>query len=593
MKRFSQKTKQYLFTVPGFLQLAFWLSISGMLTCLVDYGFDQSGWLQVFLFCIYFVVILVGIVATGIRHLYLKRVSETKVKVFDLITVSFSIFIVVVHIYSWFSGYKNYVFRSELWLNLAVFLTFVREISERRVKYSRRAINPAQLFILSFIGIVFLGALALQLPNATVHGISFLDALFTSTSAVCVTGLITVDTGTYFTQFGQVIIMILIQVGGVGILTFASYFSYFFKGGSSYENQLTIGEMSNVQKLGEVYSILKRILMITFIIELIGAVFIFFSLNPDLFASFGEHTFFSIFHSISSFCNAGFSTLSNGLYDSSFRYNYAFQLSIIFLFVLGGLGFPIVVNILKFFKYFVLNRVLFFVRGVRNYRPWVLNLNSRITLITTLILTVAGTILFYLGEYNNTLAEHGTFGKIVTALFGATTPRTAGFNTIDMGALHFSTVMLIFLLMWIGASPASTGGGIKTSTIAIAVLNIVSLARGKTRIEIYRREIADISVKRAFAVITLSLLVIGVGIILISISDKDKDLLSIAFECFSAYSTVGLSVGITSDLSSFGKVVILVIMFIGRVSMLSMMIAIFRKVKHKNYRYPTEEITIN
>ena len=226
-----------------------------------------------------------------------------------------------------------------------------------------------------------------------------------------------------------------------------------------------------------------------------------------------------------------------------------------------------------------------------NYRPWVLNLNSRITLITTFSLTLGALVIFYFTEYNNTLAEHNGFGKIVTALFGAATPRTAGFNSIDTAALGLPALMMVFLLMWIGASPSSTGGGIKTSTFAIATLNILSLAKGKTRIEIFRREIADISVRRAFAIISLSLIVIGMGIMLISFFDKDKNLMSIAFECFSAYSTVGLSLGITAELSEASKLVIMVVMFVGRVSMLSIIIAVFKKVRHKNYSYPTEEIT--
>ena len=208
-------------------------------------------------------------------------------------------------------------------------------------------------------------------------------------------------------------------------------------------------------------------------------------------------------------------------------------------------------------------------------------------------LTIVGTIMFYIIEYHNTLQEHHGIGKFITALFGATTPRTAGFNTIDMSALHFSTVMMIFLLMWVGASPASTGGGIKTNTFAIAILNFLSLAKGKAKIEVYRREIADISVRRAFAVISLSLLVIGLAIMLISIFDSEKSLLDIAFECFSAYSTVGLSLGITASLSGFSKLVLIVVMFVGRVSMLSILIAVVRKVKEQNYRYPKEEISIN
>lgn len=589
MNTLVEKLKWVVSTLDGFLYGSFILSILGVLTFILDYGFDQAHWIQVVFNFFYLLVLLTGIVATVIRHATNRRRTEMKVRVFDFLTVAFTCYI----LFEMISNLSvEAVVRNHL-IIVAVLLTFVREFSERQVNYVRNAINPAQLFIISFLGLIFLGALLLMLPNATVGGISFVNALFTSTSAVCVTGLAVVDTGTVFTQFGLVILMLLIQVGGLGILTFAMYFSYFFKGGSSYENQLTIGELTNAQKLGEVFSTLKRILIITFTIELIGALMIYTSLDAALFGSFWEHIFFSMFHAVSSFCNAGFSTFSSGLYDDSLRFNYWLQLSIIFLFVLGGLGFPIVVNIMKFTKYFILNKILFFRKGLRNHRPWVLNLNSRITLITTLTLTVVGTILFFMSEYNNSLAEHSGFGKFVTALFGATTPRTAGFNTVDMGALKFSTLMLIFLLMWIGASPASTGGGIKTSTFAIATLNFFSLARGKTRIEIYRREIADISVRRAFAVISLSLVVIGGGIIALSISDPEKDLLSVAFECFSAYSTVGLSVGITTELSYAGKFVIIILMFIGRVSMLSILIAVFKKIKHKNYRYPSEEIMIN
>lgn len=259
---------------------------------------------------------------------------------------------------------------------------------------------------------------------------------------------------------------------------------------------------------------------------------------------------------------------------------------------MGGLGFPIVSNIVKYLKYRI-RKLFSFGRNRIGYRPWVLNINSRITLFTTLTISAVAFVAFFVLEYNNTLAEHHGFGKIVTALFGATTPRTAGFNTIDTASMLFPTTMMVFLLMWIGASPASTGGGIKTSTFAIATLNILSLAKGKARIEVFRREIADITVRRSFAIISLSLIVIGSGIMLIAVFEDDMSLIDIAFECFSAYSTVGLSLGITADLSSMSKLILIVIMFVGRVSMLTIVIAVFKKIRHKNYRYPTEEITIN
>jgi Trk-type K+ transport system membrane component len=302
--------------------------------------------------------------------------------------------------------------------------------------------------------------------------------------------------------------------------------------------------------------------------------------------------FFSVFHSISAFCNAGFSTLSAGLYDDTYRFNYFLQIILILTFVFGGLGFPIVANILSYLKY-RLSTLFSSGRRLLVYKPWVLSLNSRITLITTFSITAVSFLIFYALEYNNTLQEHNGFGKIVAALFGATTPRTAGFNTLDNASMEPATILVVILLMWIGASPQSTGGGIKTSTFAIATLNILSLAKGKSRIELFRREIADISVKRAFAIISLSLIVIGIAILLLTALEPEVSLMELAFEVFSAYSTVGLSLGITADLSSASKFVLIVVMFVGRISMLSFVIAVFKKVKHNNYKYPTEEITMN
>lgn len=264
------------------------------------------------------------------------------------------------------------------------------------------------------------------------------------------------------------------------------------------------------------------------------------------------------------------------------------------MFILGGIGFPILLNLYKFLIYFIKNRIGK-VRDTYTYihNPWVVNLNTRIVLVTTFLLLSIGTILFYFSEYDNTLAPHSGFGKIVTAFFGAATPRTAGFNSIDTSALNFSTLMVILLLMWIGASPASTGGGIKTSTFALTTLNFVSLAKGKDRIEVYRREVGDVSIRRAFAIISLSLMVIGAAVAGIATFDSEKNLLDIAFEAFSAYSTVGLSLGITAALSGPSKMIIIATMFIGRVSMLTIMIALLRRVKHLNYKYPSEEILMN
>jgi trk system potassium uptake protein len=574
-------------------QTVLWASLVGFCVFFFDFGFDQSELVQQLLDAFYFLVIGLGLVSTFIRYYKDRSLFNRRVFAFDLMTVLYSLYVFYLYIFVGKAFQTDFLLENPVWVALAVILTFFREFFEIRIALSRTYFNPAQIFILSFLAIILLGALLLMLPKASNNNLSFIDALFTSTSAVCVTGLIVVDTATYFTTFGKFIIITLIQIGGLGILTFASYFSYFFKGSSTLENQFTLSEMVNSNKIGEVFSTLKHIILITLTVEGISAILIFLSLRHTEFNTFFERVFFAAFHAISAFCNAGFSTLTNNIYEAGFRFNYELQLVITFTLIMGGLGFPIVVNILEYVKHKF--KQLFFNDGKKNtFRPWVLNINSRITLITTVSVTLVAFILFFILEYKHTLADHPSLsGKMVTAFFGAASPRTAGFNVVDMAAQTLPTVVLTILLMFIGASPASTGGGIKTSTFAIAILNMLSLAKGKSRIEVYRREISDLSVKRAFATITLSLLAIGIGIFIISIYDADKGLLNIVFECFSAFNTVGLSLGVTASLSSASKFVLIVLMFVGRVSMLSILIAVIKKVYHKNYRYPTEEITIN
>lgn len=425
-------------------KIAFWISLTGLIALVSDFGFSQSDVVQKLLDHFYFIVLGIGIIVTYVRYMQNPLLFKRKVFVFDVVSIAFTLWVFYMYLFVGIPFETDLLLENPIWIQLAVIFTFIREFSELKINFNRAILNPAQLFIVSFLAIIFIGSFLLILPKATYDGISFVDALFTSTSAVCVTGLVVVDTGSHFTLFGQTIIMLLIQVGGLGILTFASYFSYFFKGGTSYENQIALSDMTSVNKLGDVFSTLKYIILITFGIELFAGILIYTSIDSSHFSSQSEELFFSMFHSISAFCNAGFSTLTNSLYETGFRFNYYLQLIIVFTFVLGGLGFPIVVNILKFLKYKI---ITLFSTQKSKYKPWVLNLNSRITLFTTLSISVVAVVIFYFLEYNNTLAEHNGFGKIVTAIFGATTPRTAGFNTIDTAAMEFPTLMMIFLLM--------------------------------------------------------------------------------------------------------------------------------------------------
>lgn len=570
------------------------ISVFGVAIALIDSGFTLPLWLQQVFHIFYLAIIFLGFGMTMGRYLYSKKpLSINKVAVFDLLTSITIIILLASHFTDLVRSGLSIAFDGVVAIKIAVFVTFIREISDHDFNLKRTFLNPAQFFILSFLSVVLIGALLLMMPNATTQPLSFVDALFTATSAVCVTGLIVVDTATYYTTFGQVIILGLIQIGGLGILTFVTYFSYFFKGGVSYETQSSISEMSYMRGMGDVVSTLKSILYVTFGVEALAAALIYISIYDLPNMDISEQLFFSVFHAISAFCNAGFSTFSAGMFDDSLRFNYSLQLIIATTFIFGGMGFVIVVNVLRYLRYRV-ERLVYRHDQRYVYRPWLLNINSRITMITTAALLLIGLLGVMIFEYNNVLADHSSFfGKLVTGLFTASTPRTAGFNTVDMGALAFPTIMLTIFLMWIGASPNSTGGGIKTSTFAIAFLNTLSLARGQTNVEVFKRQIADISIRRAFSIMWLSLLVIGIGVTLISYDQPELDLIKVVFECFSAYSTVGLSLNLTSELSDFSKIVVSVIMFVGRVSMLTIFIALLKNSRQRNYRYPTEEITIN
>ncbi|MBW8362403.1 MAG: ATPase [Kaistella sp.] len=575
--------------------ISFYTSLIAFGLMILEAGFFTGRLYRSELIFFYDLSFLLTIFNIVYYNIYKKNTATRKLWPLEILIVLLVILYYAARLEFTFFESRNLRFVNVRLLYLLITLCFIRDFSSLRINFKRTFINPAQLFILSFVGIIFLGTAMLLMPNATTKGISVLDALFTSTSAVCVTGLITLDTAKDFTAFGKIIILALIQTGGLGIMTFASYFSYFFRGDSSYENQLSISEMTSSDKLGDVFNTLKRVLVITISIETVGAALIFLSLDLSLLGnSISKGILFSVFHSISSFCNAGFSTLTGGLSEPGYEFNYALHLIIAFLFIFGGLGFPIVYNVYKYIRHIFQNVLLSKItKEPTKFTPWVISINTRIILITTAILLISGTLLIYLFEKDGSLKNHSYFGTAVEAFFISASNRTAGFNTVNMISLSGPTLMICLLLMWIGASPASTGGGIKTSTFAIAILNILAFAKGKNRTEIYRREISDNSVKRAFAIIVLSLVIIGIAIFLLVLTEKNKDLMSLAFEVFSAYSTVGLSLNLTPTLTPAGKIIIIAVMFIGRVSMLSLLIAIVKREKYFSYRYPKEEIMIN
>lgn len=488
---------------------------------------------------------------------------------------------------------SNHFLIDKALLYAGIFFVFLSEASLVLQFIYKRSANPSFLFVASFGILILLGTLLLHLPNATIGDMRSVDALFTATSAVCVTGLTVLDTATQFTTFGQVILLFLIQAGGLGIMTFTGLLSYAVAGSISFRNELAFRDMFRGNAFSSVMRMVYRIVMVTLFFEALGAVWIYFSLPEDFFDRKLDKIFFAVFHSVSAFCNAGFSTYPNGLYDEALRFNYTLQLFIALLVILGGLGFPIVFNLFTYLRVKAKNlwcRISH--RSRKRYIPRLININSRLALITSLLLLLAGFMAYWAFEQSGSLQQHPTmWGKFVTCFFGSVTPRTAGFNTVDLSLLTLPTIMIYLLLMWIGASPGSTGGGIKTTTLAVALLNMVSVIRGKNRTEFFHTEITEQSVRRAFSIMLLSILVIGLSVFLISLQDSDKGLVKIAFESFSAFSTVGLTLGITSQLSDTSKIVVVLTMFIGRVGALTMIIALVKQTRTLYYRYPQEDIT--
>lgn len=578
--------------------LLLFLSFLGVASIIYYYGFDLNSQLSSnlkvffeFIIDVFLVLILLRII------LNIGQKRKRQAIVFDFILLLFlGLFVIEKYFFSsWLEINMPvlYFLKQNIFIYVIILTVFIVEMSKRSLFMFIGKVNPALLFVGSFAFIIIAGTGLLLLPKATNHGISFIDALFTSTSAVCVTGLVSVDTATTFTGMGKGVILVLIQLGGLGVMTFTSFFGLFFTGSNSFKGSVFIKDMINDGTLSDIFKNLMKIILFTFVIELIGAIIIFMNMNWQVYPDSLYNIKFSIFHSISAFCNAGFSTLSQNLYDINFRFNYPVHITVAFLIILGGIGFPILLNYYKLIKHYFHNlfRVL---KGKRYLHiPNIINVNTRLVLYTTLFLLVFGTVAYMLFESNNTLRNHNFFGKIAEAFFASVTARTAGYNTFDYGAVMPVTVLLTILLMWIGASPGSTGGGIKTSSFAIAALNVFSIARGKDRIEIWRREIADDSVRKAFATILLSLLAIGISVTLVSYFDADKSLDRIAFECFSAFGTVGLSMNLTPTLTEASKYVLVFTMFLGRVGTLTIFVIFIRKVVTLKYKFPEENIIIS
>ncbi|GAE28689.1 TrkH family potassium uptake protein [Alkalihalobacillus hemicellulosilyticus] len=441
-------------------------------------------------------------------------------------------------------------------------------LNKKGVLHRNIQMSPPQILALSFLVAIVLGTLLLKLPIATTEPIRWLDALFTATSATTVTGLVVLDTGLDFTVFGQIVIMILIQIGGLGLMTFAVLIVVMLGKRIGLKERILVQEAFNQTSMGGVVRLVKIVFAFAITIELLAIVLLSLRWVPEYGWGFGIYT--SVFHTISAFNNAGFSLWSDSL--MGYVGDPAVNILITVLFMTGGIGFTVLSDLWR----------------TKTFQQ--LSLHSKLMIVGTLVINVVAMLFIFVLEYQNP-ATIGTLNlgeKLWASYFQAVTPRTAGFNSIDIGDLNAGTIVFILLLMFIGAGSASTGSGIKLTTFLIIMMVVLTFLRGRNETVVFNRTIRHQIIIRSLAIVVISLIAVFITILILSITES-APFLMIVFEAFSAFGTVGLSMGLTGDLSDVGKLVIVVLMFIGRIGPLTLAFSLAVAQK-SSIRYPDGEV---
>ena len=435
-------------------------------------------------------------------------------------------------------------------------------------------LSTYQILVLGFAGLILSGVALLMTPYASKSGDSlrFVDALFTATSAVCVTGLVVVDTGTYFSVFGQSVILLLIQIGGLGVMTVATLVAVLSGKKINLKERLLIQEATNQLDLAGVVRLTLYIIRATLLVELVGGTI----LALRWFQDFGlKGIYFGYWHAVSAFCNAGFDLFGEYRSITGYVGDLTVNGVIASLIVVGGIGFPVVAD-------------LWNCRQTRRF-----SLHTKVVLTTTVLLIVLGAGFIFVAEYGNakTLGDLPPADKVMASLFQSVTARTAGYNTVDIGLLREGTLLAIIFLMFVGASPSSMGGGVKTSTAAILFISLVGSVTGKRDPLAFGRQIPQQTVYKAFTIVTISVMLISLVTLTLSFTEA-APIFSLLFEVTSAFGTVGLSTGITPKLSDAGKVLITLTMFAGRVGTLTLLMALALRPRKERLKYPEGKIVI-
>lgn len=436
------------------------------------------------------------------------------------------------------------------------------------------SLHPAQILVIGFGSLILMGTFLFMLPIATYEkgrGLSFIDALFEATSAVCVTGLAVVDTGTTFTLFGEIVLLCLIQIGGWGFMTTGIFMFIILGKKIGLKERLLLQDSLNVFSLEGVVNLVKRIILITFIVELIGATTLAMRWSFEMPLS--KAIYYGIFHSISAFNNAGFGLEPDNL--SKWVNDPTVNIMVTLLFITGGIGFTVILDV-------------FHKRSIRK-----LSLHSKVALLMSLILIIVGPLIILISEYKNpsTIGNFSFGDKLWASYFQGVVTRTAGFNTIDIGAMNLSSLVFMMALMFIGASSGSTGGGIKVTTFAIIIFAFWAVVTNRNDVNIFKRRISWELVNKSLSIVVAAIFFIFLIFFLLTFTEN-ADMSKILFETISAFATVGLSANFTPDLSPFGRILITIMMFIGRLGPLTMAFALLNTKKEAKVRYAEEKILI-
>lgn len=443
----------------------------------------------------------------------------------------------------------------------------------RQLQQSRWSLHPTQVLALGFIGVILVGMVLLMVPFATVdnRGLSWLDALFTATSAVCVTGLVVVDTGTALTRFGQIVILVLVQIGGLGFMSLAAMIAVLLGKRITINDRVILKESLNQLSLQGIVRVIRSIVVLTIAIELVGALILAWSFAQTM--PLGEAMYHGIFHAVSAFNNAGFDLFTTSLID--YNNDPIVMLCIMALLTIGGMGLLVWENAIQ--------------HGVRVAR-W--SLHTKIVMVTTVVLLLVGSIVVFCVEYRAVAFADFSFGeKVLNSMFQSATSRTAGFFSVTMTSLTTATIVVMMILMFIGASPGSTGGGIKTTTFALAILTVYNVLRGRSEIHVGQRTVTAPLLLKSFAVVFVAISWVMVATLILTVTES-APFLWLVFEVVSAFATVGLTLGVTPELSDIGKLVIIATMYIGRVGPLTLFAALMLRSRAPLYRHPEESVLV-